>query len=600
MSLRLWLSVVLVWAAVPRAAAWDSAATAPRRADTILARLQQAVIGYVDGAARLVDKATGALSDPHETMYPEGYGPACLAVVAASAYRWTGRAEYQSLALRMVYRSLERVRDPHPDDSTFTALFLAYYSLLAYDELSPSLPPAVRADLAEALRTLDHGHRPRNTNGLAMALCYDVNLYLMGLAELDPNQAWERLAQIEEAVGELGFINDAVARDAHPIAYHLYVASLLSDSIWLAGRAPPGHQEAREIIGRMKVVRDRAAVWCDRFIAADGSFTMAERSRDQFWTCGAFVFLQAVRGRAAEEHLAWWLRFAKPDGTISVTPNHFPNTFRVGFESYSNVVMYNGLGFCYLARAARALEGGGATPLPPPGDSLFWDREAGWLHVVREGSSLGLALRRHGDSFAGGYAAALSPINLSLGGSSRRPLANPSYRSEGAEVEVVARRRLAPERGVYEGVLARSAGRWWGPDWTTNAEVTADASALVFQQEEGPVRVVKSLVLDRRKLRVEYRVTAVEAIEEMWLQFPLLISDGREDTHYRIVGGRVHIGLGDERYTLSLHAAEGAWDLSPVVYLTSTSGAVRQLCVQVGSRIAAGETVAFGWELARE
>lgn len=570
-------------------------------ADTELQRrLQSLSLRYADRAATLLDKSSGAFRDPFETIYGEGYGPACAAVVAAEAYRWTADARYCELAVSLIERAFLLVRNPQPYNSTFTHLFLMYYSLLAYEALADELPASTRLHLEEEFRDIAHGREPTNTNGLTMLLCYDVNRALLGLGTWDALDAQRRLDMLRSAVGTSGFINDAPGRNSQPVAYHLYVTCLLTDTIALAAKRPPTDQSLCGIIDAMTGIRNAAAAWCDRFIAADGSFTMTERSRDQFWTCGSLAFVEAALGRSADRHVDWWARFVKSDGTISVTPNFFSNALRVGFESYSNVSMYNGLGFAYLARAAALLERTDTTrSWDVEEDMVFVDRDAGYAHVRRSGSSLGIALRRHAESYYGGYAAPLSPINVSLGGSRRRPLANPSYRSAGARVESWRTRSVAPEHGVYEGFLVRRGDQWLGADWTTNASVEEGPKELVFTAESGPVGITKHLALDASALSLRYRFKVAKPIDEIRVQFPMLVSDGRDDTVYSVERNCVTMSLGEERYRLTVLPEHAHWDVSQVVYLTSTSGAVRQLSARISGPLSAGQSAECEVQLER-
>ena len=582
----------------PRVFAWVAAyfclaamAPALEADEGFQGKLQSLCTRYLERVSTLVDQQTGALRDPHETIYGEGYGPACVAVIAAEAYGWTGDQRQRDLAVSMVKRSLSLVQNPQPHNSSFTHLFLMYYSLLAYEALADNLAPPSKAELGEGFRAILHGYTPANTNGLTMLLCYDVNRALLGLGPWDAQQAEERLDVLTSSQAPSGFIADAPGKNAHPIAYHLFVTCLLTDTITLADKHPPRDASLAEVISEMRGIRDAGAAWCDHFVAADGSFTMAERSRDQFWTCGSLVFVEAALGRSAGRHLDWWTRFVKEDGTVSVTPNFFGNVFRVGFESYSNVSMYNGLGFCYLARAASLLSTNATPAWTLKEDSVFVDFDAGYAHVRRSGSSFGVALRRHAQSYYGGYAAPLSPINVSLGGSRRRPLSNPSYRSAGARVESWASRTLVPERGVYEGFLIRHGKQWLGPDWTENASVDATSDGFAFVAQSGPVTVTKRVEISASALSLHYHFETAKPVDEIRVQFPMLVSDGRDKTTYRVARNSVTMSLGDEQYRLTVWPEEAEWDVSQVVYLTSTSGAVRQFSARISGAMPAGGSV---------
>jgi hypothetical protein len=347
---------------------------------------------------------------------------------------------------------------------------------------------------------------------------------------------------------------------------------------------------------RIRGIVSRGLTWIDHFVAPDGSFSMTERSRDQFWTGGCLVFLYALRrgGQSAvtlNDHHDWWSRFIKEDGTCSVTPNYFSNALRVGFENYSIMTMYDTLGFSYLLDAADIISADRPMDELPEtaaaNDETFVDEEAGYVHIRRGTSSAGVSLRRHRGGFYGGYCPAMGMFNVVIGGGRLRPFPAPCYRVEGLGVSMPIRAAGVLSHGVYDGIRAFRGRANWGLDFTSNAGVSSRDDSLMLTKTFNGLKIVKSVRLTDTSIEISYDFQIDRPLDALLVTHPILLSDGKTDTALEIRGAEVTMTLGDETYRLT--CAQGyPWSHHQERYLLSTSGITSQLYITVGRGIRAG------------
>lgn len=574
-------------------------------------KLRSDIQKFADNILGWFDLSDGAFHDPYETYYGEGYGPGVASVVFAHTYNFTGNEKYLKGAVKAINRSFALIDEPEEGHSKFTDLFLKYWSLIGYDGIRDQVSPSLKVKWEKQFSQLPVDFAPSNINGEAMLLSYMINLHLFGIRNADKMILDSHLKQIEAAQNDFGFIDDAFDQDAKPIAYHLFTASLLGHTLALFNKYShiSNDHDMLDMIhfrDRIESVVGKAVRWMDHFTASDGSFTMAERSRDQFWTCGSFVFLQGLRGESIcnssiRSHLEWWFRFLKQDGTISITPNYFPNSWRVGFESYSVMTMYDTLGFALLSLfdeveskdlCIKGLPGAGSF-----NDDLFIDQDAGYLHWRSGASSVGVSLRRHSGGYFGGYSPALSIMNLSLNMSRFRPIPNPNYRiSESFH-------------GLYEGFRACKSkiarpkaklpkDRTYGPDLTKNADISYKSDKIHFAMEYRDFGLKKSVALNGNSLTVCYRFNLTNSLGSLYIEIPILISDGKNETDYTIRKNKVTIDINKEQYVLICN--EGyKWQIDKHVSLLSSSGISRVLYIVVGHNLKKGDVKEVSWTLKR-
>jgi hypothetical protein len=587
-------------------------------------RLYDAVRRYGDRLADDIDPKTGELHDPFETGYAEGYGPALAAHIFAGLYRVFGEKRHLDLARLSMRRVFEKLRRPG-DNTPFTDIFLYYWALKAYGLLGERCSGKELEEWASYFRSRDYRFTPPNTNGYCLLIGTSIAYAAQGFAQADPKRLGDMIETVGRMQNRLGFIEDAMRkhtgpvehrdrsigrsldklryrfgldreseRDLKPIAYHLFCCAVLAES--LQGKKQRGISELDRHLEQIQAIVRKGISWIDGFTGPDGSLSMTERSRDQFWTGMCYAYLLALRwpivpSERIGRHLDWWLRFLKDDGGCSITPNYFSAGLRVGFEHYSISTMYASLGFSYLLDIADILSGRRSVPEPldipfTAGDTLI-DDDSGYVHLHRGKSSTGIALRRHRGGFFGGYCPAMGLFNLVLGGGRSRPLPAPCYRAGGLGIALSTRRSPLPNNGVYEGFRAVSGGASWGPDSTENASVREDRDRLVLEQRNGGIETTKSIRLLEESLEIAYSFDIRRKLDKLLVTHPMLLSDGRTETELEIRGPVVTFAFGEERYRLS--CAEGyAWQHDQERHLLSSSGITSQLYVIVGESIRPG------------
>jgi hypothetical protein len=587
-------------------------------------RLYDAVSRYGDRLAADIDRETGELHDPFETGYAEGYGPALAAHIFAGLHRAFGEKRHLDLARLSMRRVFEKLR--HPGDNTpFTDIFLYYWALKAYELLGERCSEEELEEWASSFRSCDYHFPPPNTNGYCLLIGTSIAYAAQGFEPVDPAGLGDMIETVRRMQNRLGFIEDAMRkhtgpvehqssgigrsldklryrfglereseRDLKPIAYHLFCCAVLAESLQGKKRRDMPDLD-RHLEGIEGIVR-KGVSWMDSFTGTDGSLSMTERSRDQFWTGMCYAYLLALRwplvtGERIGSHLDWWLRFLKDDGGCSITPNYFSAGLRVGFEHYSISTMYVSLGFSYLLEIADILSGRRSVPepldIPFAAEKTCIDEDSGYAHILRGKSSAGISLRRHHGGFFGGYCPAMGLFNLVLGGGRSRPLPAPCYRVGGLGIALATRKSLLPNNGVYEGFRATGGGDSQGPDSTENASVRESGDRLILDQRNGSIETTKSIRLLDESLEIAYTFDIKRRVDNLLVTYPMLLSDGRTETELEIRGSAVTFAFGDERYRLS--CAEGYnWHHDQERHLLSSSGITSQLYVVVGESIRSG------------
>ena len=587
-------------------------------------RLYEALRKYGDRLGADIDPETGELHDPFETGYMEGYGPALAAHIFAGLYRTFGEKRHLEMARLSMRRVFKKLRQPD-DNMTFTDIFLFFWALKAYELLGERCPAEELEEWASSFRSYGYHFQPPNTNGYCLLIGTSIAYAMHGFESIDPGGLEDMIGTVSGMQNHLGFIEDAMRkhtgpveyprrsikrsleklrfrfgletesqRDLKPIAYHLFCCAVLAESLQGKHR-----RDLPDLDRHMKRIGDivrNGVSWIDNFTGPDGSVSMTERSRDQFWTGMCYAYLLALRrplaaGALIGAHLDWWLRFLKEDGGCSITPNHFSAGLRVGFEHYSISTMYVSLGFSYLLDIADILSGKRSIPEPLDisisAKETFIDRESGYAHMRRGRSSAGISLRRHQGGFFGGYCPAMGLFNIVLGGGRSRPLPSPCYRTRGLGIALSTRKSLLPNNGVYEGFRAIGGGGSWGPDSTANASVKESGDRLILTQRHGGIETVKSIRLLEKSLEISYAFNIKKNLDRLLVTYPMLLSDGRTETELQIRGSIITFTFGDERYSLS--CTEGYnWHHDQERHLLSSSGITSQLFVVVGEGIRAG------------
>jgi hypothetical protein len=79
-------------------------------------------------------------------------------------------------------------------------------------------------------------------------------------------------------------LDNPAKKDMKPIAYHLFCCAVLAEPLlWQKRYHAP---ELNSTLEQIQGIVTQGLKWIVHFVGSDGSFSMTERSRDQFWTAG--------------------------------------------------------------------------------------------------------------------------------------------------------------------------------------------------------------------------------------------------------------------------------------------------------------------------
>ncbi|GIP41041.1 hypothetical protein J31TS4_43210 [Paenibacillus sp. J31TS4] len=598
----------------------------------------QAILQEFTGVLEHWKQEDGTLPDPYETIYSENYAPANAAVVYASAYRGSGRAEHLAGCIGLVRRSVELLQDRSV--SPFCRVFLFHYSLMAL----LLLPERERAEEAPAFAAFYAAYeddcRTLNTNCAALQWGMELYLEALGYRQADSERLAKLLRHVEEAQMESGFVNDekdeAGEKDGMPIAYHAFTLFLLLSPLALISEPKPEHVP---LFRRAGDVIAKGVAWFRRTVTTDGTFAMTQRSSYQMFTWGAGSALLAAFGKEDERlrhrMLDSWLAYKKPDGSYSCTPNFWPHQLRVGYESYTHVNMYNCLGMTGIALAALLEENeerrsvgtdtgaagarciiewyedgekgasgdkgaaeaedavgsnGGAghhgaigaaigRPDGPgePEDGLFLDEASGYAFVRRGERFFGCTLRMH----SWGYTPAMQGFHYRAG-EIRLPLAEPRFA------------RASPRESLWEGVLIELGdGRLEYPSGTENVPAAAADEGLRLVWSTEHVRVEKEIRVEPGGFAWAYRLTALAPLVSVRQYVPLLVHDGEEGIRAAAAGrGVIRLSYRGRRFVLACDGP-GELELSLARSTASVSGIAASAVVTLPGSMEIGDSTVW-------
>lgn len=555
-------------------------------------RIRSILADYVPVAAGWLSEEDGSFHDPYETEYSENYAPANAAVLFAAVYRTTEDASVLRLFHTAVRRSVELLGDKE-GVAPFCRVFLIHYSLMAMLLLEDEEREEAVRRYGPFLAGYEDDCAIVNTNCAALQWGTELFLDTLGIREASLPQLSRRLAFIEQAQLESGFINDEVnereALDGMPIPYHAFTLFLLAGAFAVLPAWKSRHERERVAA---ELLMSRGLDWLEQAISADGTFAMVERSSHQTFTWGAFVALYAGSGLEDEGLLdravAAWLPYRHADGTYGCTPNVLPHSLRTGYESYTHLNMYNLLGLTGLAVAARLLERGlrfrKAHELPAA--NRYVDAASGYAFYRRGDAFFACTLRMHNRR----YTPALQGFQFRLGGRAL-PLAEPRLPGGAADIA----RRL--DEGVWEGYLLRRADSGAAyPDTTRNAAVSAaeDEDGFTLVLEDAHVRCTKAIRLLADGFAWDYRLELLQPIVSCEHVLPLVVHDGRHALHVREDSPqRLTLAWAGDRYALECDAAV-RMGMRLERSLLSPSGVAAQLRIALAMPPEAAEAVRDG------
>ncbi|MBN2559393.1 MAG: hypothetical protein JXQ75_00480 [Phycisphaerae bacterium] len=562
------------------------------------------ILDFLPALAHWIDPATGEMKDPYETHYAEGYAPGTSAVLFARGYIWSGEPRWFELAVSAIDRSLDIVASQLPHNNALIHLFGVYYAHYALHLLAGDLDDLEYARLRERfVRTTPSYYH--NLNGLLMSVLHRINLDTLGHAACDWHSLAPYLAEIQRQQTAHGFVNDDLRGNSCPIAYHLYSCVVTWQSLALRSRFADKWNDAHFQRARQVLVGliERENGWTTQFTGADGSLAMAERSRDHFWTAGAYVAYCLERGVPEEhplvqDHLRYWLSYTRCGGDTPITPTAFAGAYRVGFEDYATMLMYSTLGFALMALAeGDFLPNRAILPVTPDPTALptglFTDSESGYAHWRAGRSSLGVSLAARESSKWGGYTLAGGLFNVCLNRQHHRIIANSA--AFPVAYQLTNRRTCINSEG-FMAIGADNRPIWPKPERATTAEMDEGVLRIEWHQPDMSVR--RLLRLGDAGVESRWDIRANRPLKTVEFTVPLVIDDGsglrRLDVHKN--AARVTLPDGQE-YRLE---TSGEWELDLGTSTESTNGVTRSLRIRVPtSLISEGASASVGWLLRR-
>lgn len=538
----------------------------------------QAVLNPFGRVIRSWITADGRLADPYETEYSENYAPANASVVLASICRFNRTEESAELLKLTLVRSVELLQDKE-GVSPFCRVFLYHYSLMALI-LAPEPDRKSCLELVgDKLARYEDDCTVVNTNCAALQWAMEMFTEVLGLRSADPELLEHRLRFIAGAQLESGFINDEVdlqqSRDGMPIAYHAFTLFLLTSPMAIIEQWPESLASCK---AKAERIVSRGMSWLGHAISEDGTFAMAGRSSYQMFTWGALVALLACtasneQAESGSDFLLSsafqaWLPYRHLDGTYSCTPNYWPHSLRVGYESYTHLNMYNLLGLTGLVVAERGLgrnyflkeqraeqripEYATSTPHQhgnyggESGYRGYVDPASGYAFFRKGGSFFGCTLRMHSRK----YAAAMQGFHFRLNGKPL-PLAEPRLPGPGTTMEI------SIYTGAWEGFLiCDEEGQLHYPDLTDNATVFPLDDGFKLVAETDKVRCEKTIRLLDDSVQWGYRIEAKTGLRFCEQVVPLTVHNGRDVLQYTSTGGnRLEFTYAGQSYALQCEEA---------------------------------------------
>ncbi|MBP1992225.1 hypothetical protein [Paenibacillus eucommiae] len=605
----------------------------------VLSRIREILASFVPVAANWLSE-DGSFCDPYETQYSENYAPANAAVLFAAVYRTTGDAAILRLFRAALDRSVILLQDRQV--TPFCRVFLIHYSLMAISLLEGN----ARAEAAEAYGPFMAAYEDDcliiNTNCAALQWGTEMLLELLDYRPADAAHLERRIAFIQKAQLESGFINDEIsehqAHDGMPIAYHAFTLFIMTSVISLlpvedgaeneegnergkstcdaardnaqeeAKNASENELHAHSQSGAQQLI-SKGLEWLKHTITSDGSFAMVERSSHQTFTWGALTALYAYSGwkedGMLERILSYWLPFRHQDGSLGCTPNTLPHSLRIGYETYTHLNMYNLLGLTGLAAAGQLLERGLSLNLnlhPSEQqhslDGSCSDEDSGYAFFRRGEDFFACTLRMHHRE----YAPAMQGFHYRLGGRAL-PLAEP--RLTGYQQSKTSQ----VQEGVWEGYLLnrepgdlgetdRSTGSCDSigsakpteesglaepvyPNSKVNAELTTLANGFQLTNEIEALRCVKKIQLLEDGIALDYQLALKRTFHTCEHVISLLVHDGKHVLRIRQESTqRLTMSFGSECYTLEC-AQAASMELRLERSLLSVSGVSAQLRISL-------------------
>ncbi|GGD53493.1 hypothetical protein [Paenibacillus nasutitermitis] len=570
-------------------------------------QMQSVLLDYMKTVSAWIDKETGAIEDRWDTIYSENYTAGTAAVIFAGGAGFSGNTELQDTAIRLIRRSIVRLKDMNA--APFTRMFIYHFSMMALLILPEDVRSRHKEEFAEDFL---HGEPQDcgtiNLNCAALQLGNELFLEKLGYRLANKAFMADLMALIEERENE-GFLNDSFDQhdqetfrehDGMPISYSAFIMFILTGVMSAIEEWTP---EQLEIRARLQLLIEKGQAWLNHATSFDGTFAMMERSRHQMFTWGSFVAYQAYAGMGDkglfDKAFQAWLPYKKEDGTYSMTPNYLPHELRVGYEWYTLVNCYGILGMTGISMAERIIRSDlqmeRINDRPPlPVNNQYLDLRSGYAFVRSGDDFFACSLRMH----VGKYSPALCGFHYRLGGT-KPPLAEPKLNPA----------NLAPglyqqgyDLGAWEGFLLRDVeGTLYYPDMTVNPETEWLEKGIAMTGQNEFLKYRKTIALTGTGIEWTYRLKAKRDFVSCEHILPLLLTDGRDGT--RIEKRTEHgwmLSYAGRRYEISCDACDNTIRTPDAVYanennlslsrsLRSVSGVSANLSLVVAGPRQAGD-----------
>ena len=565
--------------------------------------LKNYVLDSLSPISYWIKEPSGEVSDPYETSDAEGFSPALVSLVYAKAYQWTRNEEYLRLASLTLKRTAHIIQTPIEGRKVFRDLFLAFFGLKSFCLIKDFISKDEVSSYKEVFSKSDFCYN-ENLNGQVLSTIHQLNLHLYRIRNSDLNFIAESLLSIKKHQSKNGFFNDGMTANTKPIGYHIFIFNLLADSLAEICKIERKTQlEQYEKISEIlaSLLREEKG-FVAGLTAADHSFSMTERTREHYWTCGAYLAYWIYRKTRdshlnISKHLSYWSQFEAKHEVPSVTPNSFSNNLRVGFEDYANAVQYIPLSLAFAALSCD-LEASffsfdiGNSEISLSENNFFCDEESGYAHCKSEGSSFAVSLHNKRDSLHGGYALTGGLFNLCLGEEKTRVIASPSAWPNAYSLEV--RRRSINHEG-WMCVSAKGDIIWPDNDGRDFTISQSENQLQLFWSQE-TLEASRQLTIDGSSLLSVWRLKPQIELSSFEVSIPIVLDDGSGLRDFKIENTLAELSLSKSTAYTFLGSTKWSFDLGTLS--SSTSGLLRSIRMKYpGVKISPGEEVFLSYRL---
>ncbi|MCC6446826.1 MAG: hypothetical protein IT210_25665 [Armatimonadetes bacterium] len=534
------------------------------------------------------------IEDPYETEEAESFLPAPSAYILAQASRWSGLRNVAEEACLLLNRCADLLQSGTLDPETHA--LTRFYSLLAWPDLISQAHDSWRSEWEKAF-ILKPEAAPATSSGAALQTGAELLSHHLGLrvSSLEAAAAGARSLAGRQQPG--GFIADDGDGERRPIAAHLAGLSYLAAALSMTRDSP--EPEVQAVLREADGVFEKGFAWLLRFLTPEGPLAMVGKGRHGVESLGHLLALFAYAGLSPDadtvlDTLAWWFACRRETGLFPAVPNHFPASLRIGYEPRTRFAASNALAFAGICLAGRIWEGEeyAACPQQPEErrieavireDCAFIDEAGGYARLRSGEHFLAVSLRSHRE----GTAPAWQPFGVRLGGGRLSPLPEPAFDRE------------AMLESVWEGFVVETEGAWRLPERAGNGSALACRGGIELTGENDLVAARKWLGFDGDRLVIEYEVTALRDLGACRAIWPVILSDGKEETAYRVEDNILSLTIGPESFSIAC-PERLKWRLGLARLFSSPSGAAAPAYFTPAPRLPRGAIARWSVAVERE